>query len=134
MSEKIGVANCELRNAERRGLNIRVGKFADRRSAKDRHQRFDVEIRGGFVECDADCVIACCTQVAPGTLGAFDQIAARGLTEFNPDSVEEIFVRYLETKLAQTFREFSGKIVDALRNSAQSLWSVINRIHRGDHS
>ena len=77
----------------------------------------------GFVECecDADRVIACCTQVAPGTLGAFDQIAARGLAEFNPDSVEEIFVRYLEAKLAQTFREFSGEIVDALRNSAQSL-------------
>src|SRR6476646_530308 len=79
-------------------------------------------------------MIACCTQVAPGTLGAFDQIAARGLAEFNPDSVEEIFVCDPKTKLAQTFREFSSEIVDALGNSAQSLWSVINRIHRGDHS
>ena len=134
VGEKIGIANCELRNAERRGLNIRVGKIADRRSAKDRHQRFDLEIGGGFVERDADRMIACRTQVAPGTLGAFDQIAARGLAEFNPDSVEEIFVCDPKTKLAQTFREFSSEIVDALGNSAQSLWSVINRIHRGDHS
>ncbi len=134
MSEIIGIANCELRNAKRRGLNIRVGEIADRSSAKDRHQRFDLEIGGGFVECDADRMIACCTQVAPGALGAFDQIAARGLAEFDPDSVEEIFVRDLKTKLAQTFREFSGEIVDALGNSAQSLWSMINRIHRGDHS
>src|SRR5207248_8975093 len=134
MSEKIGVADCELRNPERRRLNIRVGKIAYLRAAKDRHQRFDIEISGGFVERNADRVIACCTQVASGAPGTFDQIVARGLTEFNPDSVEEIFVCDFETKLAQTFHEFSREIVNALRNSAQSFWSVINRIHRGDHS
>src|SRR5437762_339837 len=121
MSEKIGGADCELRNAERRGLNIRVGKIAYLRSAKDRHQGFDVEIGNGFVKCDANRVIACCPQVAPGAPGTFDQIVARGLTEFNPDSVEEIFVCDFETKLAQTFHEFSREIVNALRNSAQSL-------------
>ena len=134
MSEKIGVADCELRNAERGGFNIRVGKIAYPRSAKDRHQSFDVEISSGFVRCDADRVIPCWTQVAPSALGTFDKIAARGLAEFNPDGVEEIFVCDFETKLAQTFREFSREIVNALRNSAQSFWSVINRIHRGDHS
>src|SRR5207248_7750305 len=104
------------------------------RAAKDRHQRFEVEIRGGFVERDADRVIVCCTQVAPGTLGAFDQIDARGLAELNANSIEEIFVGDLKTKLAQTLCKFSGEIVDTLRNSAQSLRSMINRIHRGDDS
>src|ERR1700748_1105430 len=64
-------------------------------------------------------MIACRTQVAPGTLGAFDQIAARGLAEFNPDSVEEIFVCDPKTKLAQTFREFSSEIVEELGKSAK---------------
>src|SRR5207247_11248044 len=104
MSEKIGVADCELRNPERRRLNIRVVKIAYLRAAKDRHQRFDIEIGGGFAETNADRVIAFSTQVAPGALGTFEHTVARGLTECNPDSVEDVLRRDLETKLTQPLR------------------------------
>ncbi len=78
-------------------------------------------------------MITNCAQVAPGTLGAFDQIAARP-AQLDSNGVEETFVGDFETELAQTFREFSAEIVDAFGNGAQALRSMINRIHRGDDS
>src|SRR5437870_1964890 len=67
MSQKRGIADGGLRNAEGRRADRVVREIAHLRSAKNRHQRFDVEIGGSFVECDADRVIANGTQIAAGT-------------------------------------------------------------------
>ena len=100
VSEELGIADCGLRNAQRRLAKIVVGKVTDRRAAKDGHQQFDIARRCRFVQGNADCVRAKRAQVAPGFCRMFQNDFSR--FDFDPNCVEEIFVPDCATKRAQT--------------------------------
>ena len=50
----------------------------------------------------------------------------------HPHCVEEIFVRELAAKSAETICQLTRQSVNSLGDRAQSFGSVINRIHRGN--
>ena len=76
MGEERGIADCGLRNAERRGVEILIRLIANRSAAEDRHQGFNIRIGRRFIERDADRLIGNGAQIAAGTRGPFDQITA----------------------------------------------------------
>src|SRR5437588_189816 len=123
MLEELRIADCGLWNAERRRADRVVREIADMGPAKSRHYFFDVIVRNRFIKRNSDGVLTEQAEIVTDAVGALQKIGAGGVTEFNPNSVEEVFMRYLETKLAQTFCEFSGEIVDTLRDRSQSLRS-----------
>src|SRR5205807_9900145 len=53
MSQKFRIADREFWNADWRLTKI-VSKLANRCAAKDRHQQFDLAVRGRFIERNAD--------------------------------------------------------------------------------
>src|SRR5436305_7109191 len=90
MSEKLGSANSEFRNAQGNVAALVVRKSAHMRAAKDRHQRFDIALGCCFVERNADCSIAQRAQIASGLVCVREQGGAR--FNFDADRVEKLFV------------------------------------------
>ena len=85
------------------------------------------------VRCRWRCSLSC-RRLHPASLSAFDRNLLRIAWSSSTRIVSKKFsMRDLETSWRQTFGEFSRVIVHALRDRAQSLRSMINRIHRGDH-
>src|ERR1700737_150039 len=60
-----------------------------------------------------------------------DQRAAR--FDFNPDCIEEIFMRNFQSERAKTISQLTCPAMNALGDCAQTARSVIDRVHRGDH-
>src|SRR5438309_8313784 len=101
------------------------------RAAKDRQQPFDVGTSGRFVERNADRTRSEHAQIAVCFFGMFNQGAAR--FDFNPDCIEEIFMRNFQSERAKAISQWTGPAMNALGDCAQTARAMINRVHRCDH-
>ena len=129
MSEKLRSAHGELRDFEHRFIEIVVGEVAHVSSAKKRHQFFDLVVGACFIERNSNSMRAEGAEIHPDPIRPFDEVATQRLAELNPDRVEEIVVRDLETELAQTLGQLGSGAMNALSNRPQPSWAVINRVH-----
>ena len=99
-------ADRGLRNADWRLANIVVAKIAYARAAEDRHQQFNILGRCRFIERNANRAWSERAQVAICFGRMLQDDIAR--FHFDPNSVEEIFVRDCAAKRTQTIGKSTG--------------------------
>ena len=111
----------------RAGFDIRVSKAA----AECAPHRLDDIRRRGLVQRDAERALADPQIDLFGARAGDDLILLCACIDHH--GVEECFRLWREAELAQTGRQHAGSAMHGTSDVGQSLWPVIDRIHRGDH-